>query len=249
MGQAKSVGRSRDVAENPIYHGNPAALAAAPAPPPPANKPAWFQHSGWGAIHHAAYNGGDPEAILRRDARVARELQEGGIDVRAQHFGGAGATPLHCAVGGSAGVEVVQYLLDNGADPLKEGAWFHEDELVNAYDIALEAIEFCALFGASAYNSRPAKKLAVLLARPGAPPVPCDVYALVQGLTAIPLLLSPEMRVHKCIVGALNCAALLTDSGQVFTFGSASNGKLGHRNKVSSVGPRRVFGAIANRRM
>jgi alpha-tubulin suppressor-like RCC1 family protein len=43
-------------------------------------------------------------------------------------------------------------------------------------------------------------------------------------------------------------AALLSDSGQVFTWGSAAQGRLGHRNKVASTGPRRVFGAIANRR-
>ncbi len=35
----------------------------------------------------------------------------------------------------------------------------------------------------------------------------------------------------------------------MYTFGSPSNGKLGHQNKMASVGPRRVFGAIANRRI
>ena len=201
-------------------------------------------------VHKMALNAASSVALLKG---AAKDIEEGGIDVRAHGAGGTGVTALHCAVGSAhTSVEVVVFLLDRGADPLKETAWFNEGELVNCFEIVLQSVEFVSLFRGGDKNNRDkplaVQKLEVLLARHGANAA-SDVFCMGAGSVPVPLVLSPEMRVRKCIVGALDCAALLTDSGHVFTFGSPSNGKLGHQNKEASVGPRRVFGAIATRRI
>jgi hypothetical protein len=172
------------------------------------------------AVHTAATTGQSGKTFTRGAAKT--DIEKGGIDVRAPGAGGSGVTPLHCAVGtATTPVAVVAYLLDQGADPTKQAPWFNEGELVDAFEIALEGIEFLSFFrggdarAAAQANKPPTlaqQKIELLLTRfASAAP---DIFCKGQGASVpVPLVLSPDMRVRKCIVGAVDCAALLTDSG------------------------------------
>ncbi len=148
-------------------------------------------------------------------------------------------------------------MLEHGADPLKQGAYFEYDELVDAFEIVLEGIDVQSFFftGGAAGRKKTIneEKLECLIQfheKTHGSKLP-EVYFAGRNMAAqaVPLLLSPEIRVKRVLVGK-DCAALLSDSGGVFTWGSSSaQGRLGHVNKQGSVGPRRVFGSITSRRI
>lgn len=135
----------------------------------------------------------------------------------------------------------VEFLLSHGADPQKQSGFFEENELVDAFEIVLESLDF-SMFMSSCWVENRKKSLAEekleLLFRwyekTHGVKLP-EVYfvAASSGAKPVPLLFSPEIRVKRCLVGQ-SCGAFLTDSGTVYTWGISAQGRLGHKNKVLS---------------
>jgi hypothetical protein len=168
-------------------------------------------------IHMAATQ----KADMGSHGGVMRRVEKGEVDIRAKHSSGSGVTALHCAAGmKEAPLANVAFLLERGADPLKQSCYFEEEELVDAFEIALESLDMEA-FMRSCWSDSRLKSLAetklelMFRAHEKAHGVklPEVYFASVSATTSpVPLLLSPEIRVKRCMVGQ-NCGAILTDGG------------------------------------
>lgn len=149
------------------------------------------------------------DAAYGRSVSLASRLKQNPTlaNVRRVEALGNGVTPLLCAVAGQQ-ADCIRLLLDAGADPFMRAAFFHPDDEVDAFELAM------ALFGVAlgCRNEELILLLEVHRRKVDLVTEPDCFFHSAATQTLVPMPFHPEMRVKSVKCGHM-CVALLTDSG------------------------------------